>query len=707
MSESLAEHRSVLELSPAEREERGIGTDAVRDALVAVVNRGDRDEKTFEGRTFPELELDYLDVGGENNHPVVFRDCTFEEGVSVEHADVMVPLTFTDCEIGGMEIEDAHFEYDVEVTDSSITAPVHAEESRFDRDCEFTGTTFAAETRLEEITCAEDTSFEGARFAADASFRGGTFAGKSNEMDDNASFVDATFVETADFGRVELGAADFSRVTFEGTVEFEDARLDGDAWFREATFADEAYFSEVTFAEDATFESARFEAPADFRGTEFRGGARTLADDVRFVDATFAAGVDFSQAEIRYSNLADATFEGDARFQETWFNADADFVGATFEGQADFDEVRFVEDVDFSEATFEGQAVFRGAEFRGHANRLEDNASFDGAVFHGDANFADAEFTSANFMRVEFAGTIDFEDAEFSERIDAMVLATDDDPYVNCTDATIRGGTITQPKDGWVRYDFTGASIGDIGFQSAREGGDGSDQLLDYFRFCNTVFDEFDGNEFDFSAHTGYLDRNEWTLHEFDDAVDRTYAVEMTPAVIERTYLNAKKSSSASGNMKAAGEFRVKRQQFARKKHLAIVGDRSAGLGTRFRNAVRAVENGFLGITCGHGMRIFRIFAVFAVVPALFAPLYAFGGPAFALEGVSQPESVTAAFTTPGGRAQFFEILSFSYITFLTIGYGFNGPKGWAARILSPVEVYLSIILGGLVLYALIKRSEI
>jgi len=704
MSESLAEHRSVLERTPAERADAGIGHDEVEDALVAVMNRGDREQKTFEGRTFPALDLDYRDVGGGNNHPVTFRDCTFEAGISVEHADVMIPLVFENCEIAGMEIEDAHFEYDVEVVDSTITAPVHAEESRFDRDCEFTDTTFTAETRLEEISCGDDTSFESVTFEEPVSFRGGTFSGKSNEMDDNASFVDATFAAAADFERVHLRSTDFTGATFAGPTGFEDARVDGDAWFRETTFADEARFAEATFTEDATFEGAAFEAPVTFQGAEFKGGARTLEDDVRFVDATFAAEADFSKAEMRYANYGGTTFAGDAHFAETWFMADADFVGATFRGAADFDEVRFVEDADFSEATFEAEAGFRGAEFRGHANQLEDNASFDGAVFEADADFSDAEFTSANFMRVAFAGTIDFTDARFDDRIDAMVLATDDDPYVDLTDATVHGGTITQPKDGWVRYDLTRASIGDIDLQSATDG-DGQ-QLLDYFRFCNTVFDEFDGDEFDFSAHTGYLDRNDWVLHVFDDPTDRTYAVEMTPEVIETTYLNAKKSASAAGDMKAAGEFRVKRQQFARRKHLSIASDPGSGVGTRFRNGIRAAENAFLGITCGHGMRIFRIFAVFAIVPLLFAPLYAFGGPPFALEGVSQPESITAAFTTPGGQAQFFEILSFSYITFLTIGYGFNGPEGWAARIFAPFEVYLSVILGGLVLYALIKRSE-
>jgi uncharacterized protein YjbI with pentapeptide repeats len=444
MSESLAEQRSLLDLSPAERDERGIEADTVCDALVTVVSRGDRTQKTFEDCTFPELGLDYLDVGRDNNHPVEFHDCTFEDGISVEHADVMVPLRFENCEIGGMEIEDAHFEYDVEVVDSTVTDVVHAEESRFDRDCEFVGTTFTAETRLEEITCGDDASFAGARFAGPVSFRSGSFAGTSNEMDDNTSFVDVTFAATADFDRADLGACNFTGATFEGPAKFEDAVFEGDAWFRRVAFADEAHFAEATFAEDATFENASFEAAASFEGTEFRGGARTLEDDVRFVDATFGDDVDFTRAELRYSNRADARFEGDAVFEETWFEADADFDGATFEGLADFDEVRFLEDADFSETTFGGKAVFRGAEFRGHANRIEDNATFDSAVFRDGANFGDAEFTSANFMRVAFAGTVDFTDAAFTDRIDAMVLATDDDPCVDLTDATVRGGTITR-----------------------------------------------------------------------------------------------------------------------------------------------------------------------------------------------------------------------------------------------------------------------
>ncbi|SEN10403.1 Uncharacterized protein YjbI, contains pentapeptide repeats [Halorientalis persicus] len=701
---SLTESRSILELSPPERAEKGIDATAVEDALIEVIRYGEGDQKVFEGRTFPRLELDYLDVGRENNHPVEFRDCTFEDGISVEHADVMVPLVFENCEVGSLEIEDAHFEYDVEIVDSTITGPVTAEESRFDRDCEFSDTVFEAETKLEEINCREDTCFADAVFEALVSFRGARFAGQSNAMDDNASFAGATFADEAVFEQVRLRASTFDGATFEGVARFREVRVDGDVRFTDTTFEAIANFAEARFTEDATFAGAHFAAEARFQGAVFEGGARSLEDDVSFESATFAGLAQFGEAEFRYSNFEAATFRGEAVFEEAWFMADADFVDATFDGQADFDEARFVEDADFSEATFRGKAVFRGAEFQGHANQLEDNASFDSATFEDDANFDGTEFTSANFMRVEFAGTIQFEDATFTERIDMLVLAIDDDPYVNLTDATIHGGTISQPKDGWVRYDLTRASIGDITLQSADESG-GSQRLLDYFRFCNTVFSEFDGNEFDFSTHTDYLDRNDWVLHEFDDTTDRTYAVEMTPEVIEITYLNAKNSASAAGDMKAAGEFRVKRQQYARKKHLAIAADGASDLGSRFKNGIRAAENAFLGVTCGHGMRIFRIFAVFAVVPFFFAFFYTFGGPAFETAPSHQLDSLSQL-TTPAGFSEFYTMISFSYITFLTIGYGNIGADGWASRILVAAEVYLSVILGGLVLYALIKRSE-
>lgn len=179
----------------------------------------------------------------------------------------------------------------------------------------------------------------------------------------------------------------------------------------------------------------------------------------------------------------------------------------------------------------------------------------------------------------------------------------------------------------------------------------------------------------------------------------------MTPEHVETTYLKAKNAASAGGYVKAAGEFRVQRQRYARQKHLAIARDTAADALARLSNASRAVENYFLDISCGYGMRLGRILTVFLVAPLLPALLYAFGGQPFRTDAGQL--SAVGGLATPTGQAILFKSLHFSYITFLTIGYGNIGPKGPLARLLAGLEVYLSVILGGLVLYALIKRTEL
>ncbi len=196
--------------------------------------------------------------------------------------------------------------------------------------------------------------------------------------------------------------------------------------------------------------------------------------------------------------------------------------------------------------------------------------------------------------------------AAFDDRIDFLAEAIDDDTYVDFTDATIKSGVVKQPADEWVRYDFTLASLGDMTLES--NDGRGHRKLLDYIRLCKTEFSEFDGYEFDFSAYTEYLDRNDWRLHTFDEnPAEYEYAEAMTPETIETTYLKAKNAASAGGSVKAAGEFRIKRQQYARRKHVAIVRDASADAGSRLRNLSRVAENYFRDISCGHGMCLSRI----------------------------------------------------------------------------------------------------
>lgn len=703
MTDSLVEdNRTILKLSPPEREERDISPEEVRDALRDVIEHGSREEKVIVDCTFPDLHFDYETIDGDENHPVVFRECTFGR-FSAEHADVRNPIRFEDCSIDGLSLDGAHFESDVAAEGTTLTGSVEADEARFDRDADFTRTTFAAPVTMTETVFGDDTCFVDATFKREAVFRGAAFHGMSNELGDNADFAGARFEGDGDFRQ-----ATFEFATFEGTVfgeaaHFEEVRFGGDADFTGASFRDEADFDETKFGEDASFARTAFDGPTVFRGAVFEGGARTLQDDTSFANAEFRAPTNFRSAQFRYVTFDAALFDEQAMFEEAQFDDDADFIDAVFEGEADFDETRFDGDADFSGARFEQPAVFRGAAFEGEAQHLEKNAVFEDVRFTDEADFDNATFTTANFTRSRFGGRVDFSGAEFEE-VDFLVESIDDDTYVDFTDAVIKEGAITQPEAAWVRYDLTHASIGDVSLTTQRTGG--RHELLDYFRFCNTEFNEFDGYEFDFSAHTYYFDRNKWDLHTFDElATDPQYAVPMTPENIETTYLKAKNAASDGGYVKAAGEFRVQRQRYARRKHLAIVRNADGDLRTRLGSASWALENYFLDITCGYGMRLGRIIAVFLVVPLFPALLYTFGGQPF-LTGAGQLSSIDQL-ATPAGQAIFYENLHFSYITFLTIGYGGIGPKGALARLFAGLEVYLSVILGGLVLYALIKRSEL
>jgi hypothetical protein len=704
MPESVvSEHRTLLERSPAEREERGIGDDRLVEALLTVIEQGGREEKVVTDCALPELDLDFRTVDSDNNYPIVFRNCRFDGPISAIDADVTVPVRFENCEIGGFRLEGARFEFDFVVVNSTVTSETDAFEARFDDRFGVTGSTFEAPVALEEARFGNDADFDDATFQASASFRTATFSGTSNELGDNASFEATTFEDETDFHQATFTYGDFAGVTFAGRAGFEEVHFTGDGTFAGGTFEAEADFDEVDFGKDVNFRETVFGGPAVFRGAEFEGGARSLEEDAAFAGAAFQDELNFRDAHFRDVRFDGITVSGHALFERIRFDGDAVFESSTFEGEADFDEARFYADADFTSVSFEGRAVFRGAEFQGGDNHLEEDAKFDDARFSERAGFDDALFSSASFVGTEFAATTDLKGSTFERAVFHVVPVTNES-YVDFTRAILKDGEIRQPEGGWIRFDLTNASLGSVTLSAASE--QDHRELLDYFRFCNTEFNEFDGYDFDFSAHTDYLDRNDWSLHRFDqNFADTEFELSMTPETIERTYLKAKTAASNAGQMKAAGEFRVKRQQFARKKYVGIARDGTTDLTTRLKNASRAAENALLGVTCGHGMRLGRIVTVFAVFPLLPAMLYAFGGPAFAT--TIPPLSDAPGLFSQEGLSIFYRNVHFSYISFLTIGYGYIGPTGALARFTAGLEVYINVILSGLVLYCLIKRSEI
>jgi uncharacterized protein YjbI with pentapeptide repeats len=643
-------------------------------------------------------------LDGTNKHPVDLRGATVES-ISAERGTVRLPFRLDGATVGGLSLEGAHVTQDLTLDDATVTGPVDTFEVQFDGDISCVGTTFEAPVELDEGRFEDDSSFDGAEFREGFAARTAEFRGESRLLDDSTSFTDVRFEGEVDCRHTDFGYAQFNGATFAGDATFEEAAFGDDVEFDGATFEGELDCDEVRFGGDASFTGVTMAGLAHFRGALFEGGTRMLEADAAFQGVTFASEADFRRAVFRVAEFTESTFEDEVTFEEAVFEDDADFVDCAFDALADFDEVLFDGDTDFSGATFAADADFRGAEFRGAANHLAEGVSFDDARFEATADFDDATFTSASFVGTAFGGETDFTGAVFTDSLVCQASVTSAATYLDFTEAKVKRGRIVQPETGWVHYDMTRASLGDVTLDAAREAD--RRELLDYFRFCETEFDEFDGLAFDFSDHADYLDRNGWVLHGFDERLDADYdyALELTPAVTETTYLKAKTAASSAGDMKAAGEFRVKRQAWARRKHLDIARDASVALGSRVRNGLRALENGFLGLTCGHGMRLFRIAAVFVLAPLLFVVPYAFGGDLF-LTGAGQLDSL-AALATPEGQEIFYKNVHFSYISYTTIGYGNIGPKGAIARIMAGGEAYLSTLLAALVVYALVKRSEL
>lgn len=746
--DDVAAAREVVRLSPDEREARGVTEDEVRAAFRTVIERGDREAKDLRGVTLPALDMDFEVIDGENKHPVDLRGATVES-IRAEHATIRVPFDLEDATVGSLDLEDAHVTHDLTLDGATVTGKIGTFEVTFDGDLSCRGTTFEAPVELDEGTFNDDASFDDATFEAKFAARNAEFRGDSHLLDDSTSFTGTRFEAEADIRHTQFGYARFEEATFAGEATFEETSFSGDVEFDETTFEADADFDECRFGGDAAFTDAEFLGTAFFRGAIFEGGARVLEADAAFqgtafegpaefertvfrvadfTGASFAATATFTDARFQDDaafpdcefdddcgfrevvfheemDLAGAAFDGTADFQEAAFRDDATFTDARFAGLADFDEVPFDGDTDFSGTTFEADADFRGAEFSGDANHLAEGVTFGDARFEATADFDDATFTSADFRGTTFGGPADFAGASFTERLDCRASVTTAATYVDFTGAKIKRGEIVQPETGWVHFDMTEASLGAVSLDAERE----SDrrELLDYFRFCNTEFDEFDGLAFDFSDHADYLDRNEWKLHDFDQNVDAEYdfALEMTPEIVETTYLKAKNSASSAGDMKAAGEFRVKRQAWARRKHIAIAKDRSVTTVARLQNASRAAENAFLGVTCGHGMRLLRIAAVFVLAPLLFVPFYTFGGPAFETN-VGQLDSI-AELATPAGREILLGNIHVSYISYTTIGYGNFNPVNTPGQLMASSEAYLSTVLAALLVYALVKRSEL
>lgn len=686
-------------MEPEARAAAGISQEELTASIVRKLKDDNDTTRSFIGAHIPELDLDYVEIENDNEHPIDFRHTTISSGISVFHGRFEEQLDLRHSTVGGFNADNCDFENGVRCAGTTFTETVDFFEATVSGgDTDFRDAVFTGRATFDEIDFTNDVRFTDAVFEAEASFEGTQFYGHTNATGDNTRFSGAVFHEDVSFLYATFESTEFIDVTFEGDAVFEKATAEGTVVFTDSEFVAGVNFDEVIFDDDVLFNDTVFREGAAFRGVECNGGSALLTDDVSFASAVFGDRVTFEQGSFGYANVADAEFADDVVFKRSEFTDDVTFENTSFGGVADFDEVLFDGDSVFTNAVFHGPATFRGAEFNGGTNHLEDDAVFRNATFVDSVDFSDVVFTSADFMETRFKGSANLTETEFTDSLHLKAVSFGEDTYLDFTRAAIADGRIIQPEDGWVRFDLTQATVGDV--ELSAENTADERKLLDYVRFCDTTFDAFT-----FSEHTSYLDRNDWNLHDFDGGTrSYDYAVEMTPDVIEKTYLKAKNSASAQSNVKAAGEFRVKRQQHARSKFFGIARDSSEALSTRLQNALRGIENLFLGISCGYGLRLYRITTVFVLFPLFAGILFAVGGSPF--ETGAGQISLTDLGTLDGLQTLGLN-LYFAYITYLTIGYGNIGPIGPGARFVSGVLVYMNVILAGLFLYALIKRSEI
>ncbi len=640
------EDRCVFHLSAAERETLGVTAEDVTDRFLDLFDASDPELKQLLGADLPRIAVAYRHLVGETRHPIDLRFSDVET-LELDHTTVENAIDLGGARVGTVRLIEAEFTTPVSLSRATVYDELVAREVTIEEEFTADGATVDGPVALGEATFGDDAVFSGATFADDADFQAASF--------------DAT-------------------ATFEG-----------------ATFAALADFDESRFRADGTFADATFREMADFRGAEFAGGANALADDADFERATFAGEARFGHAEFGHADFHDVQFDDAATFQESIFFEDADFSGSDFAGLADFDEVRFREDGDFSGVTFEGDAHFRGATFAGEARHLEDNARFEGATFRGAAAFDDAAFTSANFRDVRFSATASFRDLTVREDFHMAAQSTGTATYVDMTGADVAGGSITQPRDGWVHYDLTRGHIGDVTIGA--EGGD-LGELFDYVRFLETDFDGFD-----FSAHRDSLDRGNWALHQFDDAaVDADYALEATPEHVETTYLYAYNNAKAMGDNDAAIEFAIHQARFRRQKNVGYVADGGQSLSFRASKLADVVGNSLWHLTCGYGYRLWRILAVSVFVVVTWGVLYAL--PFTRLDNGASLETYGALFSMEG-LSTVARFTYYSLVTFTTVGYGDINPLNAAARTLAVTEGILGILLAALVVFVLGRRVAV
>lgn len=206
--------RCVFHLTPAERDDAGIDTAALREAFLADFDADDAARRTYVDVHLHALDLSELVVDGHDVGPITFRNVTIDGALDLSGSIFRHPVVVAGSRVGRLDASDASFEMDVTIEDSTLGASsdrstcVRAKRASFERSLRVRQTRFAgsvefAASRFEGWLIADALTVEGRAHFPRVSARTMQFSATS--LESGAEFTGAD-AETASFDGVSVPA---------------------------------------------------------------------------------------------------------------------------------------------------------------------------------------------------------------------------------------------------------------------------------------------------------------------------------------------------------------------------------------------------------------------------------------------------------------------------------------------------------------------
>lgn len=363
--------------------------------------------------------------------------------------------------------------------------------------------------------------------------------------------------------------------------EFNRVRLD------DAYFMNEVRFTHSKFSNTVSLANAEFRSLLEFSESKFDG-------TVDLSQATCRGSVKFDTVDLNRFTAHNTAFKEIINFRETNFRKGCSFRGADINGKADFSTSQFHSEVDFREITVNKTLDCEYISF----NEIVD---FNEATIRGELRLQRAKFLENPLFR----------NAEI-EQLEMQGIGTGNSARVlDFEDAQISNGTLDVGGDPAIGANLHNTTVGDLKIESSDES-----SVFEYLRVVNTTFEKFN-----FQIYRQDLVATGYNIHAL--APDLLDSFEpLSPAILEQTYLKARKGAQQIDDSVTRSEFFLKQMHFRKRQQLDAFRKSEATISTRLFALNRYLTGVFLSWTCGFGERPGRVISLASSTIIAFAIVY-------------------------------------------------------------------------------------